>query len=292
MATTARALGRDTTGDVKAALFWNKMGAEWVEDGLRDGTAICAALQLHFVNKYTATSVKLLRSKANNLTIREGLRAAAVDEDRWPGSMDTLADHLALDFVTPPPARLLDSSAMDGSGPTPSTAIFNHEGGLRTSKYLEAGDDTLSVELARTGQLYDTHLFPEDFVHLRLPMQVQDKHVKHISKAALEAVVHRYKKVNWGIPFEEVLGRDLTNIHGECPQRSGINSKKRRRRSSVCREETSGDEEMLRRAWDTVMHCKVINLRKSNARVRRASPSRQDRVPQGAWVNVNTKISV
>ena len=136
--TTARALGRDTTGDVKAAPFWGKMGAElWgkigalLEDGLRDGTAICAALQLHFVSKYTATSVKLLRSKANNLTIREGLRTAAVDEDRWPGLIDTLTDHLALDFVTPPPARLLDSGAMDGSRPTPSTC---HEGGLRTSK--------------------------------------------------------------------------------------------------------------------------------------------------------------
>jgi hypothetical protein len=39
------------------------------------------------------------------LTLRESFRAAEVEEDRWAGLIELLADHLALDFVTPPQAR-------------------------------------------------------------------------------------------------------------------------------------------------------------------------------------------
>ena len=39
---SARALGRDATGDVLSGTFWSKMGSEWDEAGLAGGADISA----------------------------------------------------------------------------------------------------------------------------------------------------------------------------------------------------------------------------------------------------------
>ena len=148
---SARALGRDPSGDIGSRAFFEAMGSEWVSEGIDDGADICASLHKHFANKFTATKVKLLRAKCNDVSMREALRLADVDFSRWAGLIDTLADHLALDFVTPPPHRCEN---IPSANSTISTCEVKSYGGIRESKYLDKGGDTLSSDLLREGRLW------------------------------------------------------------------------------------------------------------------------------------------
>ena len=260
-AASARTLGRDPSGDVRAREFFDKLGREAAEDGIEDAPQIFGRVQQLMASKYSATTVKLLRSKCNHLTLRESFRAAEVEEDRWAGLIELLADHLALDFVTPPQARG-GERAIDGW--SACSTLVPGSGGIRDSVFLEKGGETLSVKLMRSGELYDTQVFREDFQHLNLSLVIEVKHVKLISKATAEAVVSRRHSINWGASFEDVLDRDLTALFGACPERKGKGRHGRKGRTSF--EDDSGDEDSPRRTWSSVMHWLPGNLRKSNAK--------------------------
>ena len=77
---SARTLGRDTTGDVGAKIFFDALGLEGVAEGIEDMPSICKAVHQFFARTHTATKVKLLRAKCNHETLRESLAAANVDE--------------------------------------------------------------------------------------------------------------------------------------------------------------------------------------------------------------------
>ena len=268
---SARALGRDPSGDIGTRAFFDAMGSEWVSEGIDDGADICASLHKHFANKFTATKVKLLRAKCNDVSMREALRLADVEFSRWAGLIDTLADHLALDFVTPPPHRCEN---IPSANSTISTCEVKSYGGIRESKYLDKGGDTLSSDLLREGRLWEKHLRVEDFTHLQLPLLVEDKHVSRISTAAVEAVIAREMKINWGQPFEEAVGRDLLAIFGDPPQRNKKLKRERKRKEQLKRKrhaeaawESDDTDDEPPRTWRTIMHWKSGNLRKSSAKV-------------------------
>jgi hypothetical protein len=258
---SARTLGRDTTGDVGAKIFFDALGLEGVAEGIEDMPSICKAVHQFFARTHTATKVKLLRAKCNHETLRESLAAANVDEERWSGLIDLFADHLALDFVTPLPLlhRVGEALPLQQAYVRPLST-----GGTRTSSYMDKEGDTLTARQAQSGKLYDTYLFKEDFDHLNLPLMIIDKHVKLISHAAAEAIISRQGSMNWGQAFEDVLDRDLSGIFGGCPQREAKRGWKKRRMDEDCID----DEEPVavrKRAWTHVMHNLAINLRSSKA---------------------------
>ena len=249
---------------------------------MQDGATLCEAVRLHFMRAHTATTCKLLRAKCNDLSLRAALRAGEIDPTRWGGLIDTFADYLSMDFVTPPPRMLVEFAqpSMDS-------------GGIRETKYLDGDDkETLSVELARKGTLLDTHVTKADFDHLQLPLVIRDKDVKKCSAACVEAILRKHHKINWGMPFEAQIGRDMQAALGDVPQRkkrvkalkqaqAAALRKAAHRRDDGVSDESSDDEEVRAdcRTWALVMHWKVINYRSAKATVRYFRDSNPDSNP-------------
>ena len=90
--------------------------------------------------------------------------------------------------------------------------------------------------------------------------------------------------INWGDNAECVFGRDLRKLFGSIPQRvtkNGARRKQRHKRLSAGSDsETELEEDAPQegRTWQSAMHWKAMNLRKSNAKVS-ALPGRAHMLP-------------
>jgi hypothetical protein len=258
----AQQLGCDESGSVTTKDFLDVFAEEWLSAGCSDAPLICAALNSFFATHLCAPTVLILRTQLNYVTVRQALRACAIDDTRVEPLKHLLGNYLNIDFGKPP---------VNCSSGSPAKKDYVKKGGIRAPRFT-TGKEAISVTLMRENDgVMPEQILPSDlFDHLELPFVLGETHVIYpsspahahtytcrqtephaiaqVSKITSTVVCYTLKKfqvINVDAVYLMAIGQELDDLYGPIPSTK------------------SGKE----RLWHKVQGWKFINSRRSNAKV-------------------------
>lgn len=252
---SSRESGRQPDCVLGVKEWFADFGADLLQQGIEDGPLISDRMSQYFVTNYTTMHVKGLRGACNYLTLNAAMAHAGVPPTRRMGLGATLADYLALEYITPV------------AGTTMLAAVQTGRGGAKKPRFELMGGSSIGSRLLESGRLNDEHVVQADFDHLQLPTRLRPMHKEKILIASLECTLRDQDDIYSDAVFEEQIDKNLTSIFGLMPQ-----SKRQKTCDTPMEQVTAEEAEELKFTWGDSYHTLVRNVRSKRGAVRSPPP--------------------